>query len=1157
MQKAVRFLLVMLLGITCSIVRAQTSTGRIEGLVTDSTGAMLPGATITLTNVDTADVRTVTSNNAGAFSFNSLPPARYQVNVTASGFKTYSQVPFKLDVASTVSIPVKMDLGTTSETVQVSAAEPTLATQSSSLAYQLETKSIEDLPTNGRNPYGFAALVPGVNAPQGFTQLSVGMYSEQFVSINGSRNNQSSFQLDGGDNSNSAFNGPTFYPSIDDVQEYKVQVNNFSAEFGNSSGGVVNVITKSGTKDFHGSAFEFARNNIFDANNYFAKQAGIPIGSYKYNQFGGSLGGPLFIPHVLERRDRTFFFLSYEGLRFTQAVTATGTVPTDLQRTGDFSQTYDANGNLVVIYDPSTTRLDPSSPGNYIRDPFPGNKIDPIRFDAVSKNILPYFPRATTTGNSLTHANNFVAVSNANTVKNTGSIRIDHVINERQRIFGRYSQNLTIFKRPNPYEGTPAAVAAPTLGTDRLMQWQHVLDYTNALRNNLVLELNSSYNRYMLNRTPPGFGFDPTQLGFPSYYSDLASSGKLTPCFPQINTGNGLNWSLDQIGVGGEVPVGVCGNLNNAVEAYQEVANITNTFSRHNLKFGVIFQVDQNYGKNNVDADGVYGFRTDRTQGPNPYHFASNAGNAFASFLLGYGNFGDIGSSMPPMYVTTKHYGGYIQDDWRITPKLTLNLGVRYDVNTPYTERQNRLTQVDLTSPSPLQVPGLSLRGGFMFPGVNGNSRYLSDIHYNQVVPRVGVAFSPDHLTVFRGGFGMFYGPVVGSSTPSDGYSTRTGWVTSFDGVHPVNPLSNAFPTGFQYATGNSLGLLTLIGQGGTGIDKRQAVSVAKQWNVDIQHSFPAQITMDLAYAGSQGSNLYNYTLLNQLPDQYLSLGNALNQQVPNPFYGIVKVGLLANPTVPREQLLLPYPQFTYLNSNLSNGSSIYHALQLSVNKRYSNGLSFQGSYTWSKGIDNLGGPVQNFYNLAGERAVFSNDLTHNASISGVWELPFGKGKPYLNRGLVAAFLGNWQYNAIATFKSGSPLSIGVGTNTLNNNGPAQRASFVPGANPIRGGAIQKRLNRYYNIDAFTAPGQFTYGNTPRYLSYLRAPGVANYDMSIFRNVPIHDRLKVEFRFEAFNVFNRVQFGAPDTTTGAITAGTINSQVNQPRDLQLAVRATF
>lgn len=1141
-----------------SVLSGQSSTGSIEGLVTDSTGGVLAGVEVKLISIDTSEVRTVKTNDSGVFSFSSLPPVSYRINATMQGFKQFSQGPFKLDVASTISVPVKMQVGSSTETIEVTSADPPLATQSSALGYQVETKSIEDLPTNGRNPYGFAALVPGVNAPAAFTQLSVGMYSEQFVSINGSRNNQSSFQLDGGDNSNSAFNGPTFYPSIDDVQEYKVQVNNFSAEFGNSAGGVINVITKSGTKDFHGSAFEFARNDIFDANNYFAKRAGLPIGAYKYNQYGGSLGGPITLPRLLKRKGSTFFFLSYEGLRFTQSATATGTVPTDLQRLGDFSQTFDANNRMVVIYDPATTRPDPVNPGNYIRDAFPGNKIDSARFDAVSKKILPYFPRANTPGTSPTNANNFVSVSNANTVKNTGSARIDHVISDRQRIFGRYSQNLTIFKRPNPYEGTQAAVAAPTLGTDRLMEWQHVLDYTSVLRPNLVMELNSSYNRYMLKRTPPGYGFDPTTLGFPSYFSTLASTSKLASCFPQINTGSGgLNWSLDQMGVGGEVPVGVCGNINNAVEAYQEVANFTNTVSRHTLKFGAVYQVDQNYGKNNVDADGVYGFRSDRTQGPNPYNFASNAGSGFASFLLGYGNFGDIGSSAPPQYITTKHWGMYFQDDWRITSKLTLNFGVRYDISTPYTERLNRLTQVDLNTPSPLQIPGLSLKGGFQFPGVNGKSRYLSNIHYDQFVPRLGLAYSPTSQTVFRGGFGMFYGPVVGSSTPSDGFSTRTGWVTSFDGVHPVNPLSNPFPTGFQYATGSSAGLLTLIGQGGTGIDKTQKVSVAKQWNVGIQHLFPGAITMDLAYAGSQGDNLYNFTLLNQLPNKYLALGNALNEQVPNPFYGHVSVGLLANATVARSQLLVPYPQFTYLNTNLSNGNSIYHALQLSVNKRYSKGLSFQGSYTWSKGIDNLGGPVQDFSNLAGERAVFSNDLTHNLSLSGVWELPFGKGKPYLQHGFGSTLLGNWQYNAIATFKSGYPLSVGVATNTLNNNGGSQRASYVRGSTPTLSGSVQKRLNRYYNIDAFRAPGPFTYGNTPRYISQLRAPGVANYDMSVFRNIPIYENLKVEFRVEAFNIFNRVQFGGPNTTTGSVNAGIISTQVNQPRDLQLAVRATF
>jgi len=1149
------FILAAFLLISHSSV-AQVSTGTINGIVTDQVGAVIPGATVTLVNVGTSDNHTVQSNASGVFSFSLLQPAVYKISISASGFKEYVRENIKLDVATTVAIPASLVVGSTGETVNVTSDTPPLQTQSSSLAYELETKTITDLPTNGRNPYGFAALVPGVNAPSGFTQLSVGMYNEQFVSINGSRNNQSSFQLDGGDNSNSAFNGPTFYPSIDAVQEYKVQVNNFSAEFGNSAGGVINVITKSGTKDFHGSGFEFARNDFFDANNYFAKRAGIPIGPYKYNQFGASVGGPLSIPFLSNGPKKTFFFVSYEGLRFTQSVTATGSLPTSLQRQGDFSQTFDSNGKLIVIYDPGTTRPDPANAGQFLRDPFPGNKIPSSRFDRVANNILPFFPTANTQGDPLTNNNNFAAVDAANTTKDTGSLRIDHVINDRQRIFGRYSQNLTLFKRPNPYAGTLAAVAAPTLGVDRLMEYQHVLDYTNALSSSFVVQLNSSYNRYSLNRTPPGYGYDPTQLGFPSNFASLSQQQSLAPCFPQINTGNGLNWSAAQIGVGGEVPVGVCGAVRNVVEAYQEVANFTKTVSTHTFKFGGIFQVDQNFGKNDADADGVYGFRKDRTQGPNPYNFSSNAGSSFASFLLGVGNFGDIGSGKPPTYVTTKHYGVYFADDWRVTPKLTLNLGLRYDINTPYTERANRLTQLDFNSPSPIQVPGLQLKGGFQFPGVNGASRYLSDLHLNQVVPRVGIAFSPNPNTVFRGGFGMFYGPIVGSSTPTDGYSARTGWTTSLDGVTPIHPLSNPFPDGFVTPTGSSLGLATFIGQGGTGIDKSQKVSIAKQWNVDIQQAFPGAVTMDLAYAGSQGSDLYNFTLLNQLPNQYLALGPHLQDQVPNPFYGIVKVGILSGPTIPRSQLLVPYPQFSYLNSNLANGSSIYHALQLSVNRRFTAGLSFRGSYTWSKGIDNLGGPIQDFSDLSKERAVFSNDLIHNASISGVWELPFGKGKPFLQRGIMAWALGNWQYNGIATFQSGYPLSVGLSTNTLFNNGGAQRPSYT-GVPFNISGPVQKRLTRYYNVDAFTSPGPFTYGNTPRYISQLRAPGVANFDMSLFKNVPIHDNLKVEFRAEAFNIFNRVQFGAPNTTTGDPNAGSINSQINQPRDLQFAVKVLF
>lgn len=1151
-------LVILILAIGQTSVSGQSSGGTINGTVTDPGGAVISAALVTLTDLATNEVRSASTNNVGSYAFEFVPPAVYSLTVSAPGFSRYIQTGIKLDVATSLAINAKLKLGAQSESVTVSSDDaPLLESETSTLGYEISERTIEDLPTDGRNVYGFATLVPGVVAPHAFTQVSTGMYNEQFVVISGSRDNQSLFLLDGGDNSNSAFYGPTLYPSLDSVQEYKVQVNNFSAEYSNSAGGVVNVVTKSGTSQLHGSLFEFFRNNDLDANYFFNNRNNVALGAYRYNNYGMSLGGPLTIPHLLTRKDKLFFFLSYEGLQWVQPTIYYRSVPTDLQRQGDFSQTYFSDGTLQTIYDPATDYPNPAVYNQIYRLPFAGNKIPQNRWDPVAAAVMKFYPEPNVPGAQYTNLNNFYVQQSGDTSKNTGSLRLDYAISDRQRIFGRYSENVTVIERPNPMTGAQAPAGA-SIGDDRLLQYQDVVDYTNAISPKSFLELNSSYNRYPLYRIPPGYNYNPTQLGFPSYFNQLQSQAGLPPCFPQMDVEN-------------MIQLGICGELANVMEAYQEVGNFTHTFEKHTLKAGGIFGTNQNYTVSNVDAASVYGFFQQQTQGPNAlYGFSNYAGNGVASLLLGFAASGNITSGAPPLLITTKHVGGYIEDDWKPIRNLTFNLGLRYDVNTPYTERDNRLSEVDLTSPSPLQVPGLNLVGGFAYPGVNGRSRYVSPIDYSSgLQPRLGFAYLLTPTTVIRGGWGRFQGPIIGSGTPQTGYSAQTQMVTSLDsGVTEQNPFKNPFPQGFDFATGNSAGLSTFIGNGGTGIDPGQKTSYSEQWNLDIQRTLPGNLLLDVAYAGTEGVHLYYFYPLNQLPDKYLSMGQSLLNQVPNPFYGHVSNGFLSYPTIEAEQLLLPYPQFGYINTNASEGSSIYHALQAVLRRNFHNGLSFMVSYTFSKQIDDMdglqsytgvvdGGNVQDWDNPKAERAVAIWDTPHNLNANWIYELPVGKGKPFLNHGWTASTFGGWQFNGIANFRSGVPLQVTTNNNQLYNNGGTQRVNRVPGVSPYEHGSMFTRINEYFNPAAFVNPPPFTYGNTSRNLSYLRGPGQANWDLSVFRKFAIVDRLSAEFRAEAFNAFNRVEFGLPDSTEGDGTTGQITSQANNPRTLQLALKLVF
>lgn len=1168
--KAALFLVLSIALISPASVWGQTATGSITGNVTDAAESVIPGASVSLTDVATNQTRTTATNGRGYYNLTLLPPASYTLSVEAKGFSGFVQKNIRLNVGDTITINASLNVGQVSTQVTVTSAPPPLEEETSSLGQVIPEKSILDLPVNGRNSYSFAALVPGVLASAGFTQTAYDEYSDQFVSINGSRPNQNVFLLDGGMNTQPALSGPGYYPSIDLVQEYKVQTNNFSAEFSNSSGGIINVITKSGGNQFHGSLYEFFRDTGLNANNFFANLAGLPRAPFHYNQFGGSVGGPIL-------RNKTFFFFSYEGLRWTQAVTTTGTLPTSAQRAGDFSNTYNAAGQLIPVYNPFSTVPDPSNPGQYIRTQFPGNKIPSSMMDTVASNLLAYIPLPNQAGNSVTGANNFISNASSPINKDDYSIRIDQQLTQKSKLFGRYSISTTHQIRP-PVFGTSQnfQVSSPILGPDTLRQMQTTIDDTTVLNPTLVLDLNTSYIRFHLTRRPPGQGFDPTQLGFPSYFSALA--GQTVPCFPTMTIGGlGTAESIGNVGWGGLLGQ-LCwiGILNDANQVYHETGNLTKLAGDHTLKIGADFGTGYFTTSRFNNGAGFYTFGPDWTQGPNPFA-AGTSGVGFASFLLGAGDFGFNYTGGPDEINSFRYYGGYLQDDWKITHRLTLNLGLRYDYETPWRERFNRVTGWNPTASSPLQVPGLTLVGGLDFPGVNGLSRYqFNPDRTTGWQPRLGFAYAATSNTVIRGGYGLFMGPVIGTGyngngVPATGYQGSTPWVTTLNGLTPLNLLSNPFPQGFTYATGSSLGLATDIGQPVVAMDRTRHNSYSEGWNLDVQQMFPGKILFDLAYAGSHGVHLYGDYNANQLPDKYLGLGSQLNNLVSNPFYGKIASGSLSGPTVAQSQLLLPYPQFTgvTLGNGSFYGASVYNALQLKIERRFQDGFSVLVSYTWSKLMDNVqpnngfpggsfaGGAPQDWDNLRGEWSLATFDTPQYLAINGIYDLPFGRDRRFANHSSFANYLiGGWQLNGISSVVSGTPQQVFMSANTLYNYGGTQRANWN-GQNPIPNTPIKDRLNQYFNVNDFSNPGAFTYGNSPRTLGPLRSPGLVDLDLSGIKNTRLIEGWTLQFRAEAFNIFNHPQFGPPDTALGDGTTGVINSQVNAPRELQFALKLLF
>jgi outer membrane receptor protein involved in Fe transport len=1159
----------LLLALCTATASAQTATGSISGSVRDPSNAVVADAKITLTNAATNESRSTTSNNLGYFAFPLLPAATYRLEAQALGFKRWIRDSIKLDVALALTIDVSFQIGATTEQVTITAEAPPLESENAALGHIVENQRIINLPLNGRNSYSFAALVPGVRASAGFSQVAYGMYNDQFVSINGSRPNQNSFLLDGGANSEPAFNGPAIFPSVDSVDQYKVQTNNFSAEFAHAAGGVINVVSRSGSNEVHGSLFEFLRNDKLVANDFFVNRAGQQKATFRFNQFGGTLGGPVVLPKIYNGKDRTFFFFSYEALRWVRGLTSSGTMPTDLERSGDFSQTRNQAGQLITIYDPLTTKPDPANPGRFIRSPFLQNIIPADRFDPVAANILKYFPHANAPGNPFTHTNDFVSNYSAPIHKDTVSARVDHVLNGNHRVFARFTLNNTSHNRPSIY-GPDLRVSAPVLGNDQLNQRSAVANYTGVLKPNLVLELSSSFLRYSIQRKGPALDFDPAQLGFPSYFHNLQPT--LRPCFPSVAVaGMGVTIAVPDSGGG---LLGSCGLLHDGYETFQEVGNFTYTRGAHTLKFGASFGTNRLTTGRYGAASQSLSFAPNFTQGPDPLVASGGAGFAFASFLLGNGS-GNIRSDGPGQNLLFRYYGFYLQDDWKLTPRLTLNLGLRYDYDSPWTERYNRIADFNYTAPSPVSVPGLALVGGLQFPGTGGLPRSQFNPDRNNVAPRVGFAFQLNSSTVIRGGAGIFYAPITGggyngAAVPISGFLATTIWVGTVDNVTPNYYLSNPYPLGFQRATGSSQGLATLLGQDVTGMDRSRVTPYAEQWNFNIQHTLPKSFLIDAAYAGSRGLHLFGNLNPNQLPNQYLGLGSALGQLVPNPFSGLITTGTLSAAQVQRGQLLRPYPQFTSVTvGNVSYGASTYHALQAKLERRFASGFSLLVSYTFSKLIDDVaatttgypgeifgGDSIQDFNNRRNERALADFDTPHYLAINSIYELPVGPGKKFLKHGPLSVVLGGWQLNGISIFHSGFPLEVFTAANNIFNYGGPQRANWN-GQNPNTSGSMSSRIGQYFTPAAFSQPGPYTFGNVARQLGILRSPGLANLDLSIFKNFQFVERFRLQFRAESFNLMNHPQFGPPNTTIGTPAAGVISTVNNAPRDIQFALKLMF
>jgi len=1145
-------------------VYGQTLTGQITGIVTDSSGAMVPEVRVSITNVNTGVERGAVSGSQGYYTVPLLPPGKYQAAVQKEGFRPITRSGITLNVNQALRIDFVLEIGAVSESVSISAVTPLVQAADATVNAVIENKRIVDLPLNGRSAFSLAGLAPGVNPTGGGATPH----------ISGSQTSTSEVQIDGAvDISPGAIGGLNrriYEPQVDSVEEFSVQVNGLAAEYGRFAGGVINVVTKSGTNQIHGSAFEFLRNSKLDANNFFANRAGRAKSSFKRNQFGGTAGGPVWIPGLYNGRDKTFFFAGYEKTVARNQAVFTTTVPVEPWKAGDFSNLRTAGGAAIAVFDPLTGAVDPANSARFVRQPFQGNRIPTSRMDPVAVNMLKYFPSPNATPvNPFTFGSNFVGNGVSPSASHRIDTRVDHYWNSKWRTFARLSWGASNSEQFNPFGSIamPGDGGGTTMGNNA----SATVDTQVTVSPNVIVNARYSGGRTLSDRNPFGAGFDITTIGLPQNLADSARRDQsLLPKF----TFNGVVTDLGQANT----------RALEGTMVHSAVANVTIIRARHTFKTGLDYRkMYINYAQFASPA-GQFNFTPAWTQ-QEISTVSAAAGYPLASFLLGLPTSGNASHGYPPA-LSSPYLAGFFQDDWRVSRRITLNLGLRYEIQFPRTERFDRMTVFDLNTPSPIagKVPANAclncgnLLGSMRFTGPDRRTQFSPQ--YSDLGPRAGLAFAVTPTTILRAAYGIMYPPsnlsAGGTSFGANGFAGGTGAVFTRDSFRTVETyLRNPFPDGFNFPAGRTGGAATDLGFGiGGSAYPRLTSPYVQQWNFNLQRTLPGSITIEAGYLGSRGVNLLDGDSdaqpLNQLHASYMQLGPELLRVVPNPFFGVITAPTspLSVRNVEYRQLLRPYPQQTAVNvTRQPLANSIYHAFTLRLERRFSQGLSFLFSFTGGKSIDDgsalawwEGPTARTFldaYNRRLERGVSSWDVSRRAVLSYVYELPFGKHKRFLSAAPkgVNLMVTGWQVNGIATMQGGTPLIIGAPQNNTFIYTQSQRAQNNGRSALLTGGTRDERLARWFDTSVFSQPASFSFGTTGRTLPDARSPGVHANDISLFKNnfFGPDGRLNLQYRLEMFSAFNRPLFSGPATLVGSPAFGTING-AGGSRQIQMALK---
>jgi hypothetical protein len=1128
-----------------ALLYGQKTTGSIQGTVTDSTGAVIPGVKITVTNTATNVSATTTTSSEGTYLVSNLDPSTYVVTSEHAGFERQVQQGVLVPVAAVIVVDVHLVVGEVTQSITVQAQSVPITQDTGDRGTSVQASTLEDLPValsgGSRQVDSFVFLTPGVTGNTFTSRVNGGATYSQEMIIDG----QPFIYADHG----GAFE--TFRPSFESVDQFSVQTNVYSAKYGRGTG-VYNFHLASGGNAFHGDIYDFLRNDVLDARGFFAPT----VGQYKQNEFGPTLGGPVYIPKIYDGRNRTFFHFSYGGFRFRGGtVSSQTTFPTAAQKQGDFSNYTNAQGQVIPIYDPATTA--PDGAGGLTRSQFSCNGalnvICPNRISPISQVFLPLMPSAPFPGDL---NNALVSVIGARTNQDDWTVKVDHTISSKYVFHGSYEKTNTTSTSAPSYNSPLAGY-----GTSVYPSFEPRMSLDMSLRPNLQNNVSIGYNRAA---GPQNVLPINTSTNSPISPEGYAYPAITIPGY--VGYGNGDTTPIARI------------------PAFGLFDNLTWVKGHHTLQFGVDLRWEDETKRANNNYPGSYNFANTETSLPDSPNFAL-WGSSFAGFLLGDVNTYTEEDITGFHNIRTRYRAFYVQDDFKVTTKLTLNLGLRYDIPVPVTEKYDRLSTLDLTVPNPgaggiggaLTVAGT--RYGPLVPnGPSLGRSQIADTRYYMWQPRFGFAYQLNNHTVLRGGAGLTYfrGGALSLMGPEISASYLAGFRNDIDLITPNNGISPTFQwdaglphyapavPSLTFANGQTIDYM--------GTDAGEA-PYQENWSFTIERELPWRLGLEVSYVGSAGHKLgAELENLGQVNSKYLSLGNDLNADISCLTSGSCPLAAAAGVklpyagfTGPVSQALRPFPQYDGINSNVQEtGNSSYHALQVRLQKYYSNGVSLIVAYTASKNLTDTTSQFDSFnafatdtYNRKLEKAIAYDDAPQILAISATYELPIGPHKQFLTGGGPAGkVVGGWNVSAILTYDSGTSIGIGGGQ-PLPLYGGTSRPDLLSGVNPLayNGGKFDPAVDKYLNVAAFTLPPPYTIGTSPIYLPATRGFGTANENVALIKRTPIKESMNIEFRAEAYNIFNRTQFGAPDgNANDTVGFGTIGSQANTPRIVQFGLK---